>query len=62
MVNGTYEIVAGEDGVWMLYVTLENGEETVMLYVADEDAWMLMDEESGYGMYLFNIEALEQAA
>lgn len=62
MVEGTYEIVAGEDGVLVLYVTLNNGEETVMFYVADEDAWMLVDEESGTCMYLFNIEALAQAA
>ena len=62
MVEGTYEIVAGEDGVLVLYVTLSNGEETVMFYVAEDDAWMMVDEESGICMYLFNIEALQQAA
>ena len=62
MVDGTYEIVDGEDGVLVLYVTLSNGEETVMFYVAEDDAWMMVDEESGICMYLFNIEALQQAA
>lgn len=62
LVEGTYEIVTGEDGVLVLYVTLSTGEETVMFYVADKDAWMLVDEESGICMYLFNIEAMEQAA
>ena len=62
MVEGTYEIVAGEDDVWVLYVTLSTGEETVMFYDAEQDAWMLVDEETGVCMYLFNIEALEQAA
>ena len=62
MVEGTYEIVAGEDDVLVLYVTLSTGEETVMFYDAEQDAWMLVDEETGVCMYLFNIEALEQAA
>lgn len=62
MAEGTYEIIAGEDGVLVLYVTLASGEETVMFYVAEEDAWMMVDEESGICMYLFNVEAMEEAA
>lgn len=62
MAEGTYEIIAGEDGVLVLYVTLASGEETVMFYVAEEDAWMMVDEESGICMYLFNIEEMEEAA
>ncbi len=62
MVEGTYEIIAGEDDVLVLYVTLTTGEETVMFYDAEQDAWMLVDEESGICMYLFNLETLEMAA
>lgn len=43
-------------------MTLNNGEETVMFYDAEQDAWMMVDEESGVCLYLFNIEALQQAA
>ena len=56
--EGTYEIVAGEDGVYVLYVVLSTGEEVMMFYVAEDDAWMMLDEESGVSMYLFNVEAL----
>ena len=61
-VEGTYEIVAGEDDVLVLYVTLNDGSETVMFYDAEQDAWMLVEEETGICMYLFNVENLELAA
>lgn len=56
---GTYEIVAGEDGVLVLTVALADGSEAVMFYVAEDDAWMLVDVESGVSMFLFNIDNLE---
>ena len=62
LVEGTYEIVVGDDDVLVLYVTLTTDEEIVMFYVPDEDAWMLVDEESGISMYLFNIESIEELA
>lgn len=62
MVEGTYQIIAGEDGVLMLYVILENGEEVVMFYIAEQDVWMIAEEETGMCLYLFNIEALDLAA
>ena len=44
MVEGTYEIIAGEDDVLALYVTLTNGEETVMFYDAEQDDYFLHEE------------------
>lgn len=60
-VEGTYEIVAGEDGVMVLTATLNDGSTVVMFYVAEDDAWMLVD-ESGVSMFLFNLEALTAEA
>ena len=60
-VEGTYEIVTGDDGVMMLYVTLNDGSEAVMFYVVEDDAWMLVD-ENGISMFLFNVEALAEEA
>lgn len=62
LVEGTYEIVAGEDDVYMLYVTLNDGEEIVMFYIAESDTWMLVDDESGCCMYLMNVDAIDMAA
>lgn len=60
-VEGTYEIVAGEDGVMMLTANLADGSAVVMLYVAEDDAWMLID-ESGVSMFLFNLDTLADEA
>ena len=60
-VAGTYEIVAGEDGVMVLTATLADGSTVVMFYVAEDDAWMLID-ESGVSMFLFNLETLADEA
>lgn len=60
--EGTYTILAGEDGVMLLTVTMADGSEVVMVYVAEDDAWMLVDPESGVSMFLYNLEALAEAA
>lgn len=60
-VEGTYEIVTGEDGVLVLTAALSDGSEVVMFYVVEDDAWMLVD-ESGISMFLFNIDALVDEA
>lgn len=60
-VEGTYEIVAGEDGVLVLTATLADGSTVVMFYVAEDDAWMLIDED-GVSMFLFNLETLAAEA
>lgn len=61
-VAGTYEIVTGEDDVLVLYVVLADGSEVVMFYVAEDDAWMLVDEATGMSMFLFNLEVLAAEA
>lgn len=60
-VEGTYEIVTGEDGVLVLTAALNDGSSVVMFYVAEDDAWMVID-ENGTSMFLFNLETLAAEA
>ena len=60
LVEGTYDIVSGDDDVLYLTVSLNDGSTTTMFYSVEDDAWVIVDEESGVTMYLFNVEALSE--
>ena len=61
MIMGTCAVIEqGEDTV-TLNVTLENGDEYTMIYVASEDAFAYVD-AAGYTYVMQNVDVLEQAA